>query len=102
MEYLIALIGGILTFLSPCILPLIPVYLAYITGLSVKELKDNQKENKTLINSIFFVFGFTIIFTIFAVLLFILSLGLSGFKVWFSRIGFILRVYLNLIFLTFN
>lgn len=96
MEYFIALVGGILTFLSPCILPLIPVYLAYITGLSVKELKDNQNGINISINSIFFVFGFTLVFSIFSVLLFILSLGLSGFKIWFSRIGGLIVILFGL------
>ncbi len=95
MEYIIALVGGILTFISPCILPLIPVYIAYITGISVKELKENQiNKSMVFVNSIFFVLGFTIIFTLFAILFFILSLGMSNFKIWFSRIaGFIIVIF---------
>ncbi|MGC8764458.1 MAG: cytochrome c biogenesis CcdA family protein [Brevinematia bacterium] len=97
MSLLIAISGGILTFLSPCILPLIPVYITYITGLSVSELKE-EKLNKSgiIINSLAFVAGFTTVFTIMAVLLFILSAGYGNIRIWFSRIGGIIVVLFGL------
>ncbi|MFC2149135.1 cytochrome c biogenesis CcdA family protein [Candidatus Auribacterota bacterium] len=64
----VAFIAGLLSFLSPCILPLIPSYLFFITGLSAKELTketDNKKVKlKALLNSLSFVAGFTFIFCI--------------------------------------
>jgi len=69
---LIAFIAGILTFFSPCILPLIPSYLCYITGFSADELKqrDNRKViMSSLLNSCFFVVGFSFVF---------ISLGISA------------------------
>ncbi|MCX5782061.1 MAG: cytochrome c biogenesis protein CcdA [Elusimicrobia bacterium] len=56
-------LAGIMTFLSPCILPLIPAYLFYITGISLEELRKEEKSiTKVFLNSVFFVFGFSVIF----------------------------------------
>jgi len=64
--YFISLIAGIITFLSPCVLPLVPAYLSYITGMSVSEL-SNQKTSSSsrfriIESSLLFIFGFSVIF----------------------------------------
>ncbi|MEO0283728.1 MAG: cytochrome c biogenesis protein CcdA [candidate division WOR-3 bacterium] len=60
---LTAFFGGFLSFLSPCILPLIPAYISYITGASIEELKSsNSFSFGILIHSLLFVFGFSTIF----------------------------------------
>lgn len=62
-----ALLFGILSFLSPCVLPIIPGYLSFISGLSLEQMQTgNRKEtmSKVLVNSIFFVLGFSLIFTL--------------------------------------
>jgi len=43
ISYLVALLGGLLSFLSPCILPLVPSYVTYITGISLEELTESNK-----------------------------------------------------------
>lgn len=59
----ISFIGGFLSFFSPCILPLLPIYLSYITGYTIKEIKEDEiSYKKVIISSLFFIFGFTIIF----------------------------------------
>ncbi len=69
-KILIAFGAGFLSFFTPCILPLIPAYICFITGLSIKELSDSQekaaKKNFKLIlmESILFVLGFSIVFVI--------------------------------------
>ncbi|MCM8786340.1 MAG: cytochrome c biogenesis protein CcdA [Candidatus Omnitrophica bacterium] len=62
---LLSFIGGVGSFFSPCVLPLIPIYISYITGYSIEELKEGQNLSykKILISSLFFIIGFTIIFT---------------------------------------
>ncbi len=56
---------GIASFASPCILPLIPAYISYITGISIDNLKaGDTKRQKILFLSLFFVLGFTIVFTL--------------------------------------
>lgn len=65
---LVALSAGLITFLSPCILPVFPSYLAFITGISIEELshENNLKiARKTIIvNSLLFILGFSIIFVL--------------------------------------
>jgi len=63
IELLIAFGAGLISFLSPCVLPLIPGYISYISGRSVNEL-INQK-NINLIPMILFTIGFSIVFIIF-------------------------------------
>lgn len=62
---LLALGAGILSFLSPCILPIFPAYLSYITGINVKELQDNhQVDNlkRLLTHSFFFLLAVSLVF----------------------------------------
>lgn len=61
--FFVSLIAGILTFLSPCILPLIPAYMSYISGESLEELKNgNVNKYSIFFKSLLFVIGFGIIF----------------------------------------
>lgn len=67
--YLISLIAGILTFISPCVLPLIPAYLSYVSEISLQELKDSAKLNlkkrfKILRSAVFFILGLGIVFVL--------------------------------------
>ena len=59
---LASLFGGILTFISPCILPLIPVYITLVTGLSVEELDNKKNLLSVFLSSLCFVLGFTTVF----------------------------------------
>lgn len=61
MEYLLIFLEGIASFISPCLLPMIPIYIAYFTGE-----KDNNIKTAVL-NSLGFVTGFTIIFLILSI-----------------------------------
>jgi len=63
MELFIAFGAGLISFLSPCVLPLIPGYISYITGTSLNELKEKKNINLTPV--ILFTLGFSIIFIIF-------------------------------------
>ncbi|TFB23116.1 cytochrome c biogenesis protein CcdA [Filobacillus milosensis] len=61
----LALGAGMLSFLSPCTLPLFPAYLSYITGVSVKDLelnKDAKIKSKLLIQAVLFLFGVSLVF----------------------------------------
>ena len=63
IELIIALGAGLISFLSPCVLPLIPGYISYISGSSLNELIE--KKNVNLFPIILFTFGFSIVFIIF-------------------------------------
>ena len=56
MEYLLTFIEGIISFISPCMLPLLPLYISYFAA-------GNEKKNNVLVKSLFFVLGFTLVFT---------------------------------------
>ena len=66
ISVLVAFTAGLISFLSPCILPMIPSYLAFITGISLEELSQDQnlkKVRKSVItNSLLFILGFSILF----------------------------------------
>ncbi len=63
LPLLTAMGAGLLTFLSPCVLPLIPGYVAFMTGMSASELTaEDRKLSTILVPSILFVAGFTIVF----------------------------------------
>ena len=63
MELIIAFAAGLISFLSPCVLPLIPGYISYISGSSLNELVE--KKNVNLIPIVLFTVGFSIVFIIF-------------------------------------
>ncbi len=85
LSVLVAFGAGLLSFLSPCVLPLVPSYLAYITGMSYDDLNSPAPEvsarKKLLLNAIFYVLGFSSVFII---------LGAS-----FSLLGKIFTKYLQ-------
>jgi len=59
---LIAFTGGLLSFLSPCVLPLVPSYLGFLTGMTLDEMTD--KKHHAVLHAVLFVSGFTLIFVI--------------------------------------
>ncbi|QCT94355.1 cytochrome C biogenesis protein [Caminibacter mediatlanticus TB-2] len=71
MPFIISYIAGLLSFLSPCVLPLVPIYFFYIAGISAKELENkvlSKKEKiKIFIESLLFVLGFSIVFILIGV-----------------------------------
>jgi cytochrome c-type biogenesis protein len=78
-----AALAGMLSFLSPCVLPLVPPYLVYLTGTSLERFADAetkpQVRRKTIAAALLFVFGFTTVFV---------ALGAGA-----SAIGEVLRAY---------
>src|SRR5438876_9774259 len=64
LTFTTAFIAGILSFISPCILPLAPGYVAIISGVSVEELRERQHGIlwRVLLNALLFVLGFSILF----------------------------------------
>lgn len=71
MQHLLLGVEGILTFISPCLLPMLPIYIAYLTGQTDKD-SDKQKTS-LLLQAIFFVLGFTIVFILMGI--FVTTIG---------------------------
>src|ERR1700739_4705216 len=59
-----AFIAGLISFLSPCVLPLVPGYVSLISGAGVEELKSPQAQlmRRVMVNSVGFILGFSIVF----------------------------------------
>ncbi len=61
-----AFVAGVLSFLSPCVLPLVPGYVSLISGTSVEELRDSDRKllGGVMMNSVMFILGFSIVFVL--------------------------------------
>jgi cytochrome c-type biogenesis protein len=66
INILTAFIFGLLSFISPCVLPIIPGYISFISGKSLSDMTGNDAEAKRsiIINTLMFIFGFTVIFVL--------------------------------------
>ncbi len=87
-----AFIAGVLTFLAPCTLPLVPGYLGFISGASLDDLKDPEKAKgarwKIFLNGLFFMIGFSAVFIIMGTLVgFVGARFLAPYRLWLGRIG---------------
>jgi cytochrome c-type biogenesis protein len=98
-----AFVAGLLTFLAPCTLPLVPAYLGFISGVSTDDLKDPTKDKgvrrKIILNGVFFILGFSIVFILFGTLAGLLGQGLVPYRIWSGRIGGALVILFGLFML---
>lgn len=91
----IAFLAGIVSFLSPCVLPIIPGFLAYLAGTSLSEAES--KRGPIFMNALFFVFGFSAVFALLGVLLNTLLEGVAyDAQIWLSRIGGAIIIFFGL------
>ncbi|MCE9642992.1 MAG: cytochrome c biogenesis protein CcdA [Candidatus Andersenbacteria bacterium] len=89
----VAFIGGVVSFFAPCVLPIIPGFLAYLAGAGTKT--PSRKE--MVINSIFFVLGFSILFALLGVLLNTVLLHVAPtVQSWLARIGGLFIIFFGL------
>ena len=100
MDYIFTFLEGIASFISPCILPMLPIYISYFLG------KDNKKTSKAVINSIGFVLGFTIIFILLSIFASsfggVISENIKYFKIVFGIVIILLGLnYMELIKINF-
>ena len=102
----IAFAAGVVSFLSPCIFPVIPSYLSYIGGLSLNEMQADNKSSIIrrsriilFVNSLLFVIGFTLIFTILGVFFSGVGIALSGITKYINMAAGIVVVILGLNFI---
>lgn len=100
MEYLFTFIEGIASFISPCLLPMIPIYISYFAG------KEEKKISKTLINAIGFVLGFTTIFILLAIFAsqigIIISENIKYIKIFFGIVIIVLGLnYMGILKINF-
>lgn len=94
-----AFLAGIVSFVSPCVLPLIPAYLSFLTGSSVEELKaqsDAASRARTMLHALCFVAGFTVVFMAIGLSASALGSAFVDYKDWIARIGGVVVIVLGL------
>ena len=92
----LAFLAGLASFLSPCVLPLIPVYLAFLTGTSFSELESGGNRRLTIVHSLFFIAGFSAVFILLGASASFVGDLLYGYREWIERIGGIVLVIMGL------
>lgn len=96
----IAFVGGMISFFAPCVVPLLPAYIGYVTGVSAQDLArrgESAFAKKIILSSIFYILGFSLIFVILGTAASGLGFLLRQYDFWIQRIGglFILILGLN-------
>lgn len=89
LSFVFAFVAGLVSFLSPCVLPIIPGFLAYLAGTTGNQ-SDKKRDSRwtPFIASIFFVLGFSVVFALLGVLLnTVLQNVAYDFQTWLARIG---------------
>jgi len=96
----IAFVAGILSFLSPCTLPLVPSYLSYITGLIYDDLVDESSKSvyrrRIIIHSSLFIIGFSIAFVSLGFSFSLAGVLLSKYQYWIKKVGGLLIIFFGL------
>ncbi len=100
VSVLVVFTAGLFSFLSPCVLPLIPSYLSFLSGVSLEEMRSGTLQGnirrQVVLNSLFFIFGFSVVF---------ISLGASasylgslfvGYRTFIRTLGGILIILVGL------
>jgi len=91
----VAFLAGLLSFLSPCVLPVVPSYLSYVTGMSgVAEMQ--ARRHLALLHAALFVAGFSLIFLLVGMTATAFGRVLNYYQVWIARIGGVLIIVLGL------
>lgn len=97
MEVTLALsfLAGMVSFLAPCVLPIIPGFLAYLAGSSLADAQTHRRD--IFLNSLFFVLGFSLVFAVLGVLLNTLLEAIAyDVQIWLSRIGGAIIIFFGL------
>lgn len=92
----IAFTAGIFSFLSPCVLPLVPSYLTFVTGMSLEDLQEGVDRKTTFTHSLLFVLGFSTIFILLGASASFLGQFLRAYELWITRIGGIVIILLGM------
>lgn len=94
----VAFTAGILSFLSPCVLPLVPSYLGFVTGMGVEELEEGGRDVRrvALLHSLLFVAGFSLVFVSLGASASFAGQLLRDHRVWLYRIGGVVVILFGL------
>lgn len=97
LSALIAFGAGVLSFLSPCVLPLVPAYIGHLAGASLNPGATTISRTTTLAHALAFVLGFTTVFVLFWTVIAVVDLYLiPGFITYFRQVGGVILILMGL------
>ncbi|MBQ8031364.1 MAG: redoxin domain-containing protein [Butyrivibrio sp.] len=99
VTFITVFLQGLLSFFSPCVLPLLPVYMGYLSGGTLKENEDGTKHYdraRVMVNTLFFVIGISFAFFLLGMGLSVIGRFFSGNQLLFVRIGGIIVIMFGL------
>jgi len=91
----VAFAAGLLSFLSPCVLPLVPSYVGFLTGMTLPELSDRRRV--AAVHALLFVLGFSLVFVLLGATATALGGALKYYQTWIARIGGVLVILFGLV-----
>ncbi|WP_027963276.1 cytochrome c biogenesis CcdA family protein [Halalkalibacillus halophilus] len=99
VNILLAFGAGFLSFISPCVLPLYPVFLSYVTGMSVDELKNDNAmlRKRSMLHTLFFLIGFSSIFIMLGFSTYYIGEMLYTYRDLIRQIGAILIIFFGFV-----
>jgi cytochrome c-type biogenesis protein len=95
----IALAAGLVSFLSPCVLPLVPGYLSTVIGVTPVDLKEGVSARRVLVPSLLFIASFSMIFILLGMSATVIGSALTNHKAELEQIGGVVIVLMGLVFL---
>ena len=100
IPFIIAFLAGVFSFLSPCVLPIVPGFISYVAGKSFSDLQySNSKDKLSLISIIsLFVLGFSIVFILMGASIDLLTQQLFNYKKQLNVFSGILIIFMGLFF----
>jgi len=90
----VAFAAGLLSFLSPCVLPLIPSYVGFLTGMTVEEVE--RRRGTAFLHAVWFVAGFSLVFVLLGAGASAVGNLLRDYQVWLGRAGGVLLILFGL------
>ena len=102
VSFPLAFLAGVVSFLSPCILPVVPSYLAFVSGLTLEELHEGstrEVRRSALLNSTLFMVGFAAVFMTLGLVATAAGARIAAALPWINRIGGALMIALGLLLL---
>lgn len=91
----VAFVAGLLSFLSPCVLPLVPSYIGFLTGMTLPEL--GARRRAAFVHALLFVAGFSLVFILLGASATALGRALAYYQVWLQRAGGVLIILFGLL-----
>ena len=92
----VALAAGLLSFLSPCVLPLVPSYLSFVTGMTLDDLQEGHDQHAVMLHSLLFVSGFSAVFIVLGIGASYLGVFFRAYEDWIAAVGGVLIIVLGL------